>query len=378
MTRVEPSFAHHCKIVVSGSSPLSNLVTNFDSEVVKGLSSNKVLASEPDCPANLNVHEYLAFQSLFGPAHCRWEYIIAQLGSSTLNFSSEITSSVIQHLATEVGTVNEEDPSHHLRAAHLVFEDNTFCLQLISQIEARLVTLTLNWREVHCMDMIITLLLRLHSLGSASIAMQAIGLMENVRTTLLQWSDILTEEIRTAANDQTVQNCSTYLLHTALLGRRTFSIFVDGADCDMTAQTLLAYISFSVSLQNSLPANPDTLAVQLKNALVRDTQLVHHLRLSLRASLQNYSKCLSVALNVVWPGQGRECSDVHFLAPPNDDWAEMQVCGLPVNTLPQLKQDQDDDIGYDVDKSLAISSNDIARNLVTSTSKRLRPNHDRY
>lgn len=293
-----------------------------------------MLASEPDCPANLNVHEFLAFQSLFGPTHCRWEYIIAQLGSSTLNFSSEIISSVIQHLATEVGTLNDENPSHHLRAAHSVFEDHSFCLQLTSQIEARLSTLTLNWREVYCMDMIITLLLRLHSLGPAMIATQAIELIENVRTTLLQWSDILTEEIRVAANDRIVQNCSKYLFQTALLGRRTFSTFVEdrdifgGADCDMTVQTLLAYISLSISLQNSLPTNPDKLPAQLKNALVRDTKLVYSLRSLLRASLEKHPKCLSVALNIIWPGQDRECSDVRFLTAPHDDWAEMQVCGL--------------------------------------------------
>ncbi|KAE9969172.1 hypothetical protein BLS_005470 [Venturia inaequalis] len=337
-TRIEPSFAHHCKIEASSSSPLSNLIKP---EVVAGLSSNEVLASEPDCPASLNVHEFLAFQSLFGPAHCRWEYIIAQLGSSTLNFSSEITSSVIQHLATEVGTVNEEDPSHHLRAAHWVFEDYSFCLQLISQIEARLSTLTLNWREVHCMDMIITLLLRLHSLGPAKIAAQAIGLIENVQATLQQWSDILTGEVRAAGNDLIVQNCSKYLFHTALLGRRTFSIFLEdednfnGADCDMTPQTLLAYISFSISLQNSLTANPNTLAAQLKNALVRDTKLVHFLRPLLRASLQKYPECLSRALDTLWPGQGRECSDVSFLAPPLNDWAEMQIRSNPFAT-PQI------------------------------------------
>lgn len=339
-TRIEPSFAHHCKIEASSSSPLSNLIKP---EVVAGLSSNEVLASEPDCPASLNVHEFLAFQSLFGPAHCRWEYIIAQLGSSTLNFSSEITSSVIQHLATEVGTVNEEDPSHHLRAAHWVFEDYSFCLQLISQIEARLSTLTLNWREVHCMDMIITLLLRLHSLGPAKIAAQAIGLIENVQATLQQWSDILTGEVRAAGNDLIVQNCSKYLFHTALLGRRTFSIFLEdednfnGADCDMTPQTLLAYISFSISLQNSLTANPNTLAAQLKNALVRDTKLVHFLRPLLRASLQKYPECLSRALDTLWPGQGRECSDVSFLAPPLNDWAEMQVCDILEDTNSQIK-----------------------------------------
>ncbi|TLD22632.1 hypothetical protein E2P81_ATG07825 [Venturia nashicola] len=332
-TKIEPSFAHHCKLVLSGSSPLSNLITKPDSKVVRGLSSNQVLASEPDCPANLNVHEFLAFQSLFGPAHCRWEYIIAQLGSSTLNFSSETISSVIQHLATEVGIVNEEDPSHHLRAAHSIFEDYSFCLQLINQIEARLSSLTLNWREVHCMDMIITLLLRIHSLSPPAIATQAIELIEDVRSTLLGWSENLTQEIRAAANDQVVQDCSKYLFQAALLGRRTFSTFVDifdileGQDGDMTANTLLSFISFSIALQNSLPTNPETISIRLKNALVEDTKLVHSLRTMLRASLQNHPECLSQALNTVWPMPSRECSDVSF--PPHDDWVKMQIRSNP-------------------------------------------------
>lgn len=354
-SRIEPSFAHHCNIVVSSPSPLSGLIKP---EIVAGLSSNKVLASEPDCPASLNVHEFLAFQSLFGPAYCRWEYILAQLGSSTLNFSSEITSSVIQHLTTEVGTVNEEDPSHHLRAAHSVFEDYSFCLQLINQIEARLSTLTLNWREVHCMDLIITLLLRLHSLGPPAIVTEAIELIGNVRMTLLRWSESLTQEIQAAVNDQVVQDCSRYLFQTALLGRRTFSTFVDDLStleaegCDMTVDTLLSFISFSIALQNSLPTNPETIATRLKNALVRDTKLVHSLRLMLHASLKNHPECLRQALNILWPVQSRECSNISFL--PHGDWVQMQVCCVEGKLISRSKSLRNDHFEIDVNESLAI------------------------
>jgi hypothetical protein len=330
-TRLQPTFAQHCKLTIPNNSPFATLLNQPDfANHSTRPSSNAVLSSEPDCPNNLNVHEYLAIQGLFSPAYCRWPLIVSQLGSSSLNFSNEATSSLIQHLSCEVGPVNADDIACPFRAAHMALLDDVLCYQLIDQVKSRLATLALNWRESHSMAMIVALLTRLYSLASPTIAEQALRLIEDVRQVLCVWNELLYEEIRNARNEQTAQSCSMYAFEAALLGRRTFSVFMENHEGVydpsglLDAKALLSFISFSITLQNNCPS-PQKLSNSLKTALVRDIKLVYSLRSLLCESLEQNPQCLSQALDAVWPDSGRICSSISFLPFPHDHWAQMLI-----------------------------------------------------
>lgn len=330
-TRLEPSFMHHCKITIPDNSPLANVLTRPElSTDARRPESNKILSSEPDCPNSLNVHEFLAFQMLFSPSHTRWDFMLMQLGSSTLNFSSEAISNAMQHLTTEAGPVHGDDPTHHLRAAHAVFEDESFCMQLIDQITSRLSILTLNWRDSHSMSMIIALLSRLYSLASPTMAKKALQLIQDVRSVLSRWNSLLGEEIRNATSEASAQICGKYAFLTAILGRRTFSVFAESCDSTeipnlyLNSETMVSFIAFSVAFQNNCP-NPQKLSASFKAVLVQDMKLTYSLRHLLRRSIEQHPQCLANALGALWPDLDRQCSNVHFLDRPNEGWCEMKI-----------------------------------------------------
>jgi len=85
------TFKHHCALILPPNSPYSTpgISKLLDPHVV---SSYKIIASQTACPPGLNVHEFMAFQTLLFGKLLRWPQICTELGSSNLNFSSEATT----------------------------------------------------------------------------------------------------------------------------------------------------------------------------------------------------------------------------------------------------------------------------------------------
>src|SRR4029077_5326659 len=123
-----------------------------------GPSSYQVIASQTQCPPELTVQEYMAYQSLFSGKSRRWLSMLIELGSSNLNFSSEATMLLFSQLALQAGPAAGNDT---LRIVHAVFRDKDFCERLIEQIGQRLRAISDNWREAYCMENLLTLILRL-------------------------------------------------------------------------------------------------------------------------------------------------------------------------------------------------------------------------
>ena len=111
-----PSFAHHCTMTIAASSPFSSL--QLSREFVadsNGPSSYQVIASQTKCPSGLNVHEFIAYQTLFSGKYQRWPAMLVELGSSNLNFSTEAVTSLMIQLILQAGPAYELDP---LRVVH--------------------------------------------------------------------------------------------------------------------------------------------------------------------------------------------------------------------------------------------------------------------
>lgn len=86
-----PTFVHHCRPNMPDKA-ISAVLAKFD---LKGPSSYEVMASQTDCPPSVNVHEFMAYQTLLAGTSRRWMAILVELGSSNLNFSADMTSRLI-------------------------------------------------------------------------------------------------------------------------------------------------------------------------------------------------------------------------------------------------------------------------------------------
>lgn len=296
----DPSFAHLCQWIIPPTSPLTQLKTmpGFSVEG-EGPSSNEILASQPQCPRGVSVHEFTAVQSLFTGRSCRWPALLVELGSSNLNFSSEAISLLVAQLAAQAGP--GEPDGDALRTTHCIFRDRSFCAQLADQIGQRLDLIATNWREAHMMDMLIVLLLRLASLAVAPAASTGVfGLLEKARSITHGWMKQLRGELHQAATSEVSQKLSRQMLWAALLCRRACTAaYCDGLE--MQPQALQAAIEASMAVHESFCSDLAALPDSLRLAVLRDVRTRGSMSRLVRAGIERCPGSLTTAIDSVWP-----------------------------------------------------------------------------
>ena len=268
----------------------------------------------------------MAYQSLFSGKSRRWPSVLIELSSSSLNFSIQATTLLITQLALQVGPAYGTDP---LRAIHMVFRDEPFCKKLMEQLDERLDVISPNWRETNCMDMLVTLILRLRSIAPGpTIITEAVKLLDKARAITLKWISLLRFEIYRATEADTSRRYSRYALWAALLCRRTFAVHMDDEE-NLQPAALLCFIECSITLQNNLDGDPSALPSLPRNALIRDLKMVYRMRFLLRRSLEASPDSLMFAINVFWPqsegSQSRSSSGLNFFPHPNEWWVQWIV-----------------------------------------------------
>jgi len=323
-----PFFTHHCPTHIPSESPFSILqgLPEFAPDSA-GPSSYKVLAWQTCCPPKLNEHEFMAYQNLFSEKHRRWLSILVELGSSNLNFGTEATTTLISQLAVQAGPATEDDGT--LRSAHACFRDRQFCKRLMEQLDNRLQSISSNWREISCMEMLLTLILRLCSLASECTIAESYNLLEKARATTLLWTSQLRSEIQSATTAENSRRCSQYVFRSALLCRRSFAMYAAKAHdpevlLALQEAELQCFIECSIALQENMPSEPATLPLYYKNMLVRDLKMVYRMRHLLRRSLEAHPSSFGKAINRVWPqasgGATRRLSSPISLEPSSGWW----------------------------------------------------------
>jgi len=326
-----PTFAHHCQMTIPPNSPLSFLQLSPEFAVdSNGPSSYEVIASQTRCPAGLNLHEFMAYQSLFSGKSRRWPLMLIELGSSNLNFSTEAVTLLMAQLALQAGPAYERDP---LRAIHRIFRQESFGKRLMEQIGQRLDVISLNWRETNCMEMLLTLILRLCYVASKPVVGEALTLLDKARAATLKWTSQLRMEIHRATDASTSRRCSRYAFWAALLCRRTFAVHAKGVDAgkieNMQPAALQCFIGCSITLQDNLVGDPASLPALLRNALIRDLKMVYQMRFILRQTLQANPDSLYSAIDDIWPQpegeMSRSYSDSKFLEPPLEWWIRSTI-----------------------------------------------------
>ena len=291
-----------------------------------GPSSYQTVANQTKCPSNMSAHEFMAFQRLLAGKTRRWPTMLVELGASNLNFSIEDTTKVFSQLAVQAGPAKNDGDV--LQDAHFFFRDQSFCQRLMEQINKRLLNIKANWRETNCMEMLISISLRLFSLSTGSDRQGAETLLTGAREATLSWLSRLRDEARNAADADAAQRAANYGFLAALLCRRTFTVFVE-SNSKMNAEDLCTFVQASVALQENMVADLEKLPQSLKNMLVRDAKMAYQIHLLIQESIEGNPESLGIAINKTWSDPsnftGRTYSSWHFLAPPNERWVASNV-----------------------------------------------------
>lgn len=274
----------------------------------------------------------MAFQSLTSDRNRRWVSILIELGSSNLNFGTEATSLLLTQLALQAGPRFEDD---NLRI-HNCFRDHNFCGRLIEQIDIRLTSIMTNWREIYCMELLLTLILRLCSISSGYSLIESRKLLEKARATTLRWTRQLRSEIQASSTAETSRRCSEYAFRSALLCRRSFTLHATNAQsCGnqdiplLDKAALRCFIECSVTFQDNMPSEPAALPLFFKNMLIRDLKTVYRMGSLLRRSLEAEPDSVHEAVNNVWPladgTASRQFSSPTFIPPTSEYWIKTTV-----------------------------------------------------
>ncbi|QSZ28812.1 hypothetical protein DSL72_003317 [Monilinia vaccinii-corymbosi] len=328
----KPTFAHHFEIILPPNSPFSFVMFKPESFAVgsKGPSSYEVIASQSTCPSQLNVHEYMAFQSLFSGKTRRLTQLLVELGSQNLNFSTEAALVIVSRLILEAGPAAENDP---LRVIHRSFQDTQFCDRLVELLSQRLENISSNWRENLALETILTIILRLTELAPISIQARALTLLEKVRMTTSKWlSRLRADMMSKAADADTIKRCMRYALWAALLCRRTFAFHSQRRNI-LDSDNLRCFIEASIMLQYVITGDPAGLPNSVRNAIVRDLRAVYDMRSILQESLKVSPEALVVAAEIIWPQSNespRTISDLRFLGTEGSQnwWVQATISAI--------------------------------------------------
>ncbi len=285
--RSGPTFAWQCALEVPKLSSFAPLVRSLAG---KEPTSYETIASQASCPPEVNVHEYLAFQSMLGGTNRRWMSILRELGSSNVNFSTEATMCLISHLALQCGPASpSRDP---LRTVHMIFHDEAFCDKLFEQLSLKLDALETNWREVYLMDIVITLSYRMYSFEPSTTSgkptSRAYSLLGRARRITYRWMNLLQKELQRASNSEMTKRTQLYALWAALLCKRTFAAYLDqtrSLSTSLDGDLLRLFIECCIIVHQSLADNADALPWTLKNSAVRDFKMMHRMRNFVKRSI---------------------------------------------------------------------------------------------
>lgn len=262
--------------------------------VADGPSSYSVVANERQCPQEVSVHEFSAYQRLLAGKSRRWVTMLVELGSSHLNFSSSETVLLFSQLALQAGPPGIGD----MREAYQVFADHAFCLRLAEMIDQRLEAIKSNWRETNLMELCIALSQRLLEFTSSyEVRELAQRLIHCGRNATLRWITRLRAELQNAKDGPTAERAAAYVFKSALLCRRTFATTSD----QLAPEELKTYCVASIALQEHMATGFES-DTMLKTMVIQDTKM--DIRKIVLLSLQNHPLILESAILKCWSESG--------------------------------------------------------------------------
>ncbi len=107
-------------------------------------SHNSTIAKQGGCPADLSIHEQLAFSNLRCGANLQWMNIVRELRTKTLTFSREEVHTLIMQAAWQIGPL-DDNGSHRIWHAELGVTE--FGLVLLQEAASLLSHVESNWME---------------------------------------------------------------------------------------------------------------------------------------------------------------------------------------------------------------------------------------
>ncbi|KAL4811848.1 hypothetical protein BDW67DRAFT_194317 [Aspergillus spinulosporus] len=319
------SFAHHFLLRIPKESPFSGLYSSpcFAPDA-EGPSSYKIAANISDCPTALTMHEFTAHQTITGGRNSRWLSILAELGSSNINFSLQETLILFHHLALQAGPRLEHT---NFRAVHVMFRDEQFCQRMTEQVSRHVESIATNHREHNMMETLLTFCLRLFSLGLTESRSATKRVLLRIRQITMSWVKLLRDETRKADEVNVANTAARYCFLSALLCRRTFTPWLTNQAL-LDSESLRCFFDASLAMQESLVADLSLFSNMTRNMLIRDIKMTSQMSTLIGTSAMQESDSIGAAIDAAWPqadNTPRKYGEWKLLSPPYENWVTSQT-----------------------------------------------------
>ena len=133
------SIAKLCTPPVLTSSPYRSLLRFVTSTQH---TSNEIIASQADCPKEVNLHEFIAFSGLRSGPRLQWLNIARELASASLSFRLEEVHTLVTQAAWQLGPLFDD-----VREWHVDLGISSFGSVLLRELESLLEKVKANWLE---------------------------------------------------------------------------------------------------------------------------------------------------------------------------------------------------------------------------------------
>ncbi|KAL6705011.1 hypothetical protein ACN47E_007414 [Coniothyrium glycines] len=302
------SFWHHFPVNLPRDSPYRTLDLSFASWP----NSNQVQASQPSCPPDISIHEYLGWQGLLSGSHSRWLDLLRELASTNLNFSSESTLVLVRRLVHQAGP-STFDNAEARRDVHAIFLEEDFCHKLLSQIQPRLESIRRNWRDYVQMDLLITILLKIVTLSpNADIQHRATISLGTARSITDSWR----AELQSIAMEDS--RVLPFIVWASLLCKRTIH---SSPKSLIESELLRPFLDASIMLHYHLNARFEIFPDNVQDAIVRDHLFVYNHREEIRNAILYNHECFKSTVGELW--QMPQCEEQVISHVPNTYWIQI-------------------------------------------------------
>ncbi|CAG9940265.1 unnamed protein product [Clonostachys rosea f. rosea IK726] len=306
-------------------------------------SSYDIAASEADCTPDISFKELSAFQRAISGRGRRWIVLLIELAASNVNFSSQAAMNLLIRLAIQAGpNDSKRNDNNVLREAHSVFNDAEFCEQLYQQLIMRLEAISMSWREVFFMNILISFSLRLLHLCPQGLEWMPQRLLARARDAISDWIVRLRDDVRSTNDPSSAQKAAMHAFQASLLCRKIcLELMADTHNCQSCADktNTRCFLRASIAMQEHLVVDLNQITAHQRLLLGQDLYESYKLRNLIEESLVEVGmQCLDEVINETWPtgGQPRSYLNWTFLAGPQRFWVASHASSNLSISRPQV------------------------------------------
>ncbi|KAG9102907.1 hypothetical protein FRC06_000826 [Ceratobasidium sp. 370] len=287
--------------------------------------SNQVIASQSDCPVELNLHEHYAFGTLRSGPRLQWMNMVRGLEENVFTYSREEISLLYAQAAWQIGPLSQDVQALDW---HIELSNPQYGHLLIGQALRVLDRIRANWVEATTVSIIVLLVVRLlSSTADAKTQSEAYRFLREARAVTFGWLGKLSTKLRDAELEHQVLDYQCRMCEVAAICRSTYDVD-DSHLVNLLSgpEDYLTLISCSAALYDNQPLKLEKAPRHLQVLLCRDRRLAHKVLPIILKKLQDTPHLLDGPVSYCWsdytPGSGWVA-----LPSPNSRWVSTTTGG---------------------------------------------------